>query len=44
MKKGFSKFLIKKELIKFFLWFRDEGEKHLGKTVEELVDIYLSTR
>ena len=31
---------LKKELIKFFIWFRDNGEKYLGISIEELIDIY----
>ncbi len=32
---------LKKQLINFFLWFRDHGEEHVGKSVEELIDVYL---
>jgi hypothetical protein len=32
---------MRQELINFFMWFRDNGEKYIGKTIEEFVDIYL---
>jgi hypothetical protein len=30
------------ELKKFFMWFRDNGEKHIGISVEELIQKYIS--
>ena len=30
------------EFLNFFLWFRDNGEKHIGKSVEELINTYLN--
>ncbi len=33
----------KDKLVKFFIWFRDNGENHIGLTVEQLVNKYLET-
>jgi len=30
----------KEQFVKFFVWFRDNGEKHIGKSIEEFVDIF----
>jgi len=30
-----------KVLFDFFMWFRENGENHLGKSVEELIEYYL---
>ncbi len=27
-------------LFSFFLWFRENGELHLGKSIEDMIDIY----
>ncbi len=35
---------IKDELIRFFLWFRENGEKHIGITIEELIQKYIDGR
>jgi hypothetical protein len=32
---------LKHELRGFFIWFRNNGEKHIGKSVESLIDIYM---
>ena len=32
---------MKEQLINFFLWFRENGEKHLDKSIEAMIDIYL---
>jgi hypothetical protein len=31
-------------LIDFFMFFRENGEKHLGKTIEQFVDLFLSNK
>lgn len=31
---------LKKELFKFFIWFRNNGEKYLGVSIEDMIDIY----
>jgi hypothetical protein len=31
-------------LIDFFMFFRDNGEKHLGKSIEAFVDLFLESR
>ena len=31
---------LKKELYKFIIWIRDNGEKYRGISIEELIDIY----
>jgi len=28
----------------FFIWFRENGEKHLGKSIEKLIQIYLQEK
>ncbi len=33
----------KDKLVKFFLWFRNNGEKHIGLSVEQLINKYLET-
>jgi len=33
---------MKEELVKFFIWFRDNGEKHIGISIEQLVELYLT--
>ena len=30
------------KLIDFFLFFRDNGENHIGLTIEQFVDLYLN--
>ena len=32
---------LKKELFKFFMWFRNNGEKYLGVSIEDMIDIYV---
>ena len=32
----------KELLIDFFLFFRDNGENHIGLTINEFVDLYLN--
>ena len=34
---------MKKELIDFFYWFRNNGESYIGLSIEELVDEYLKS-
>lgn len=31
-----------KKLCDFFQWFRDNGDKHIGKSIEDFVSIYLT--
>lgn len=31
----------RKQLIDFFVWFRNNGELHIGKSVEKMIDEYL---
>jgi hypothetical protein len=35
---------MKKELLDFFMWFRENGEKHIDKSIEHMVKIYLQQR
>jgi endonuclease III-like uncharacterized protein len=32
------------ELFEFFIWFRENGEKHIGESIEKLINIYLKTK
>ena len=32
---------MEKELLDFFMWFRENGEKHIDKTIEKMIKIYL---
>jgi hypothetical protein len=34
----------RKLLIDFFMFFRDNGKKHLGKTIEDFVDLFFDSR
>ena len=34
----------RKLLIDFFVFFRDNGENHIGKSVEEFVDMYINKK
>lgn len=34
--------ILRTELIRFFLWFRGNGEKYIDKTIESMIDIYIS--
>ena len=36
--------ITKELLIEFFLFFRENGEKYLGLTIEQLVDEFLKQR
>ena len=29
------------DLYAFFLWFRENGEKHQDKSIEKMIDVYL---
>lgn len=31
-----------KILFDFFMWFRENGEKHLEKSIEKMIEIYIS--
>ena len=31
-----------KLLLDFFLWFRENGEDNIGKSIEEMINIYLT--
>jgi len=35
---------LEKELIEFFKWFRNNGEKYIGMTIEEFVKEYLKEK
>lgn len=35
---------MKKTLYDFFIWFRANGEKHIDKSIEKMIDIYLSEK
>lgn len=35
--------LERNHLIDFFLFFRDNGENHIGLTIEQFVDLYLKS-
>lgn len=30
-----------KLLLDFFMWFRENGEFHIGKSMEKMIDVYL---
>lgn len=32
------------ELLSFFLWFRANGELHIDKSIEDMIEIYLKER
>jgi hypothetical protein len=34
----------REELIEFFRFFRDNGERHIGQTIEGFVDFYLKSK
>ena len=31
-------------LYNFFMWFRDNGEKYLGLSIEKMIEIYLKEK
>jgi hypothetical protein len=31
-------------LFNFFMWFRENGEKHIDKSIEKMIQIYLNER
>jgi hypothetical protein len=31
-------------LFNFFMWFRENGEKHIDKSIEKMIQIYLSEK
>ena len=33
---------VKEELIKFFMWFQYNGDKYVDRSIEDMIDIYLS--
>jgi len=35
---------MKQELINFFIWFRNNGEKYIGISIEQLIEIYLNEK
>jgi len=35
---------LKQELFTFFLWFRWNGEKHMNKSIEKMIDTYIRER
>lgn len=36
--------LIYLELFYFFMWFRENGEKHLNVSIEKMIEIYLKSK
>lgn len=38
-----AKAMERNHLIDFFLFFRDNGENHIGLTIEQFVDLYLKS-
>jgi hypothetical protein len=32
------------ELLRFFLWFRENGEKYIDMSIERMIDIYLGKK
>lgn len=32
---------LRQELIDFFVWFRSNGEKYIGFSIEKFIDLYL---
>jgi len=35
---------MEKELYDFFMWFRTNGEKHIDKSIEKMIKIYLEEK
>ena len=35
---------MEKELFDFFMWFRINGEKHIDKSIEKMIKIYLNEK
>lgn len=35
---------MEKELFDFFMWFRENGEKHIDKSIETMIKIYLNEK
>jgi hypothetical protein len=35
---------MEKELLDFFMWFRTNGEKHIDKSIEKMIKIYLDEK
>ena len=35
---------LRQELFTFFLWFRWNGEKHMNKSIEKMIKVYLEER
>ncbi len=35
---------MEKELFDFFMWFRENGEKHIDKSIEKMIKIYLDEK
>ena len=31
-------------LFNFFIWFRENGEKHIDKSIEKMINIYLNEK
>jgi len=34
---------LRDELFKFFVWFRENGEKNIGKSIEKMIEEYLKS-
>jgi hypothetical protein len=35
---------MEKDLFDFFMWFRENGEKHIDKSIEKMIKIYLDEK
>ena len=35
---------MEKELLDFFMWFRINGEKHIDKSIEHMIQFYLDEK
>ncbi|CAB4151515.1 hypothetical protein UFOVP600_20 [uncultured Caudovirales phage] len=35
---------MEKELLDFFLWFRENGEKYMNQSIEHMIKIYLNEK
>jgi hypothetical protein len=32
------------QLFAFFMWFRENSEKHIGKSIEDMIDVYIKSK
>jgi hypothetical protein len=35
---------MEKELLDFFLWFRENGEKYMNQSIESMIKIYINEK